>query len=51
MELILETFILALMVNGTQSHRDNQRILINIIIAQIIMILMLKNIKVNVEHH
>ena len=43
-ELILETFILMLMVNGTEAHRKNVvswEILIRSIIAQIMMMLVL----------
>ena len=53
-ELILDTFILVLIVNGTESHRKNLtswEILIRNIIAQIIMMLVLINMVLNVKHH
>ena len=52
--LILEIFILMLIIDCIKSHGKNmmsQRILIRIIIAQIIKMLMLINVKLNVEHH
>ena len=53
-ELNLETFILVLIVNGIESHGKNLMIykaMIKIIIAQIIMMLMVINIKSNAEYH
>ena len=53
-ELILETFILVLMVNGIESHEKNLyelKILIRGIIVQIIMMLVLINMILNVSHH
>ena len=53
-KLISEMFNVVLMVSGMNSHGKNlmtQKILIRIIIAQVSMILMLINIKPNVEHH
>ena len=53
-ELILETFILVLIVNGIKSYGKNllsQKLLIKIIIAQIIMMLVLINMVLNVEYH
>ena len=52
--LILEIFILMLIIDCIKSHGKNlmsQRTLIRIIIAQIIKMLMLINVKLNVEHH
>ena len=52
--LILEIFILMLIIDCIKSHGKNlmsQRILIRIIIAQIIKMLMLINVKLNMEHH
>ena len=53
LELVLVTSILLLMVNGRESHGKNLslKILIEGIISQIIMMLMLINIVLNVEHH
>ena len=54
LELVLVTSILVLMVNGRESHGKNLmslKILIGGIISQIIMMLMLINIVLNVEHH
>ena len=51
--LILETFILVLMENGTKKHGNNlisQKILIKSFIVQIITMLVLINIVLNVEH-
>ena len=48
------TYILVLMLNGTESHGKNLmswEILIKSIIAQIIMVLVLINMVLNVEHH
>ena len=48
------TYILMLMLNGTESHGKNLmswEILIKSIIAQIIMVLVLINVVLNVEHH
>ena len=53
-ELILETFIVVVMVNGTEIHGKNlmsYKILTRNIIAKFIVTLALINIKVNVEHH
>ena len=49
-----QAFILVLIVKGIESHGKNlmsQKILIKIIIAQIIVMLVLINIKLNVDHH
>ena len=51
-EHILETFILVLMERGTESHgKNNQLKYIEKSIAQIIMMLMLINMLLSVEHH
>ena len=53
-KLILQILILILMINDTENRGKNlmnQIILISIIIAQIIMMLMLNNVKFNVEYH
>ena len=53
-ELALEIFILLLMVNGTESRRKNLmswEILIRSVISQIIMVLVVINMVLNVEHH
>ena len=53
-KLILQILILILMINDTENRGKNlmnQIILISIIIAQIIMMLMLDNVKLNVEYH
>ena len=53
-ELILETFSMVLMVNGTENHGTSlvcRKILMKSIIAQIIMMLVLINMVSNVEHH
>ena len=53
-ELVLETFTLVLIVNGTESHGKNLmswEILIKSITAQIIMMLLLIDVVLNVEHH
>ena len=53
-ELVLEILILILMINGTENRGKNlmsQIILIINIIAQIIMMLMLNNVKLNAEYH
>ena len=50
----VQAFILVLIVKGIESHGKNlmsQKILIKIIIAQIIVMLVLINIKLNVDHH
>ena len=52
--LNLETFVLVLMESGTKSHGKNLiswKILIIIITAQVIMVWMLINMVLNVEHH
>ena len=52
-ELILETFILVLMVNGIKSNGKNlmnERILIKIDMVQIIMLVLI-NMVLKVEHH
>ena len=52
-EHILETFILVLMESGTESHGKNNQLkyIEKSIIAQIIMMLMLINMLLSVEHH
>ena len=53
-ELVLETFTLVLIENGTESHGKNLmswEILIKSIIAQIIMMFVLIDGVLNVEHH
>ena len=50
----VQAFILVLIVKGIESHGKNlmsQKTLIKIIIAQIIVMLVLINIKLNVDHH
>ena len=52
--LNLETFVLVLMESGTKSHGKNLiswKILIISITAQVIMMWMLINMVLNVEHH
>ena len=52
--LILETFILVLLESGTKNHGKNLiswKILIRSFIVQIIMMLVLINMMLNVEHH
>ena len=52
--LNLETFVLVLMESGTKSHGKNLiswKILIISITAQVIMMWMLINVVLNVEHH
>ena len=51
---ISEAFILVLLESGTKIHEKNlisQKILIRSIIAQMIMMLVLINMVLNVEHH
>ena len=51
---ISEAFILVLLESGTKIHKKNlisQMILIRSIIAQMIMMLVLINMVLNVEHH
>ena len=53
-EHISETFILVLMKSGTKSHGKNLiiwKVLIKNIIVQIIMMLVLINMVLSVEHH
>ena len=53
MEQTSETFILVLMESGTESHGKNlisRKILIRYCIAQTIMMLVLINMVLNVEH-
>ena len=50
-KLFLETFIIVLIVNGTESHGKNLMTWEILIIAQIIMMLVLINMVLNVEHH
>ena len=53
-ELVLEKSILVLMVSGPESHGKNLmswEVLIRSVIAQIIMMLVLINTVLNVEHH
>ena len=53
-KLVLETFILTLMKNGTENHGKNLiswKILIKSINVQVIMMLVLINMVLNVEHH
>ena len=48
-----ETFILVLMVSGTKSHGKNlisEKILIKNVIVQFIMMLVLINMVLNIEH-
>ena len=52
-EHILDIFILVLLESGTKSHEKNlisQKILIKSIIVQIIMMLMLTDMVLDVEH-
>ena len=53
-KLILETFVLVIIVNGIESDRKNlmsYKVLTKSIIAQFIMMLVLINMMLNVEHH
>ena len=53
-EHILEIFILVLLESSTKSHGKNsisQKVLIRSFIVQIIMMLVLINMVLNVEHH
>ena len=53
-EHILETFFLMLMVNGTENYGNNLiswKILVRSFIAQLIMMLVLINMVLSVEHH